>query len=822
MKLPASLAPCVLVVGALTLLPSPSLADELHAARSQPMREISHSVELRIADGVAVYEVRRTFANNGTATDEARLAIDLPQGAAVTGMRIRASDRWYDADLLEREEAARRYEELTSMGPWAPKDPALLQWVWPDRMRLQIFPVLAGRTSTVEYTLTAPLHYSNGRYHLSYPRFEAIADGSLPLAEPVLRVDPGYGDATTAIFVDGQRIAPQTPVVLGIPPTPPWVGEGAPDPWVGYAWSELSVADAGEVVRASVAVRIDHTYRGDLTLELVTPTGEHLEIADPTGSENDIDETFSVELPEGCSSQGSWHLVVADHAGLDVGTIEAWSLELVPASAPDAPEAQPRSAVAAADVPVFIPDAPQREGEAGVATISLAPRPIDDAEAHLGRVVVDPETELHRFEIAVAPELGEIPRKPSVVFVLDASKSGDLDWQLDVAAAYLTHVPDASVEVVAFRRAATRVFDEFVSAEGFADAIADARAQGELELGNGSALEDGLQVAGRALRGRKGTQRVVVLSDALMRSRFELSDALDAIEGGLGQATLHLVIPGTGSGYDDVSFERRDGHDLASIPARTGGVLYELDGGVPSELKLLAAAALPLVRPVSIDAVRVRGYAELDEPDIPEVLAEGQAFVHTARLARAPKELTIDGKIWNRRFRQVVRADRGFSRSTAAFVFSEDEFDGLSDEQMMTVAMFGEAVSPVTSYLAVEPGVRPSYDGFEDLGLVGVGGGGGGAGYGGIGLGTVGQLGHAFTIDELIAEGVDACVDAHQPDPDWSVVLEVETTHDEVVDVRATAGVGGDMRRCVIEAAWALNLTWNFDDERESYVVRLG
>src|SRR6185503_18296968 len=125
--------------------------DELRSSLEQPLVEVSHAVDIRIADGVATYKVRRQFANKGTTADEAGLAIDLPSGAAATGLRIRARDRWYDGELMEREKAAALYQELTGLGAWAPKDPALLQWVWADKLHLQVFPILAGEVSTVEY-----------------------------------------------------------------------------------------------------------------------------------------------------------------------------------------------------------------------------------------------------------------------------------------------------------------------------------------------------------------------------------------------------------------------------------------------------------------------------------------------------------------------------------------------------------------------------------------------------------------------------------------------------------------------------------------------
>lgn len=91
--------------------------------------------------------------------------------------------------------------------------------------------------------------------------------------------------------------------------------------------------------------------------------------------------------------------------------------------------------------------------------------------------------------------------------------------------------------------------------------------------------------------------------------------------------------------------------------------------------------------------------------------------------------------IWGDKFRRVVTSDVAFSKAAAAWVFSEDDHHDLSREEMLTVAKLGRAVSPVTSYLATEPGVRPSVIGLEE-GLVGTG-----SGFGMGGLGTSGKGG---------------------------------------------------------------------------------
>src|SRR4030095_10793746 len=107
------LAVVAVVLWVLTALPSPAAADSLRSTLGPPLREVSHSVDITVERGIATYKVRRVFANPGSVADEAGLAIDLPYGAAATGLRIRARDRWYDAILMEREQAAALYQELT-------------------------------------------------------------------------------------------------------------------------------------------------------------------------------------------------------------------------------------------------------------------------------------------------------------------------------------------------------------------------------------------------------------------------------------------------------------------------------------------------------------------------------------------------------------------------------------------------------------------------------------------------------------------------------------------------------------------------------------
>ncbi|HEV8320218.1 MAG TPA: proprotein convertase P-domain-containing protein [Myxococcota bacterium] len=835
-----ALAPALAFAG---LAPRPARADTLDSTLGQPLIEISHSVDVSLKDGVATYVVRRTIANAGTLYEEASLDIDLPYGAAVTGLRIRAHDRWYDGELMEAEKAAKLYEQLTGLGPHAPRDPALLEWVWPDKVHLYVFPVTPGGTSTVEYTLTAPTRYRGGRYVVSYPRSAAgssagagtgagadrdadagATPGAGELATPVLRVHPDGGDATTLVLVDGRRAAPDTPLVLDPPAPPPWFGEGAPDRDAGYATSALVVADvAGEVASARVKLAIHHTYRADLRVELVTPAGKHVVLRDREGGgESDVAGTFPVKLPAGTAAAGTWRLVVSDHAGLDVGTLDEWSLAL------SAKKGAGDRVFAAVDTPVFLPDAPEEAGDGALALVEVAPPPIDVLAARLGRVVAAPDKTYLRLELDAAPQLKPLPKALSVVFAVDASWSEEergIDAQLAVARAFLTHVPDATFEVVLFRRHAARMMGSFAGAGAFDASVEAARAAGKLAPGNGSALEEGLRAAAAALAGRKGPRRIVFLTDALQRRAFREADARAALAGLPAGTVVHAAIPRLDEA-DEPTTERDDAHALAPVARAHGGILVHVGGLPAKEGKRLAAAVLELVRPIRIDHFRIEGF-DPTTPDgvgslVPDVIAEGTGHRAVLRLgAAAPAKLVLRGELWSAPFVRTIAAGDAFSRATAGFVFSEDRFDGLTHDEMMKVAFYGRAVSPVTSYLAVEPGTRPSHVGIM-RGL-----GGSGSGYGG-GAGLLGGYGRSGVappaLKSLLAGAAAACVAAHPPAAGWSVVLDVETTYHEVVDVRVAAaggarGTPAALTACLVEAAWAVTLPSSYVAERDDHRV---
>lgn len=806
------MARALVVAGLLLSTTTPGIADVLRATREQPMFEAAHTVDIKIADGVATYTVRRTFSNPGTVADQVELELGLPYGAAATGLRIRANDRWYDGVLMEREAAAALYKEMTGFGQHAPKDPALLAWMWADKLSLQVFPVMPHSVSTVEYTLTAPTRYEGGRYYVSYPRTTVAepSDGErsteLALSMPIVTVHPSWGDHRVAILVDGRRIARDTPIILMPPVRQSWEDTLEIDAHASYVSSAIEIKPEARTQKAyataTVELELPHTYKSDLRVELLTPKGDVLSVHGGTGGgANDLRGSFKLPVPANTPAAGTWRLIVSDHAALDTGTLDHWSITFG--------EGKELTTAKSADTPLFVPDAPESASEGGVATISIAPPAFTTWLPRLGRAVASDAHVFGRLEIDVAPQLVPTPKNPQVVFVVDTSYSigeAGVAAQLDLMRAYLTHVPDADVEIVTYRRRAQRAFGRFVSSADFPDAFAVARSRGVFALGNGSALDEGARLATTALADRKGPRRIVLATDELTRSALSHIEAQAAFAKLSAETVVHVIVPQLD--HDDrPSLTRKDTAVFAPLATRHHGIYVEFSGFPAKTIKSLVPAALELVRPTRIEFASAPGFT-LES----SVLEEGDGVRLMIDGAKAPTKVVLTGKLWSDPIRKEVTVGTPFSMQTAAFVFGADMHQDLSPAAQMKLAMFGRAVSPVTSYVAYEPGVRPSPIGLL-YGTIGHGSGtGAGYGYGG----GMGSLRHKVDFRTLIESA--SCVASVRPTAAWEVVLQIETTKDEIVDIAVAAP--SPMATCLAEIGWALRLDpASFPDERERYTA---
>jgi serine protease len=93
--------------------------------------------------------------------------------------------------------------------------------------------------------------------------------------------------------------------------------------------STLTVPDALSLLATSVKVDITHTYIGDLEVSLVAPSGSTVVLHNRSGgSVDNLHQTYTPTTFNGQGSAGTWTLKVRDLAGIDVGTLDNWTLTL--------------------------------------------------------------------------------------------------------------------------------------------------------------------------------------------------------------------------------------------------------------------------------------------------------------------------------------------------------------------------------------------------------------------------------------------------------------------------------------------------------------
>ncbi|MBC7988533.1 MAG: proprotein convertase P-domain-containing protein [Luteimonas sp.] len=85
---------------------------------------------------------------------------------------------------------------------------------------------------------------------------------------------------------------------------------------------------SGTTRTAYVSVRLVHTWRGDLSVDLVAPSGRVIRLRNRAGgSADDLVASYKIILRPAESRSGTWTLRVTDSANGDVGIIDRWTVK---------------------------------------------------------------------------------------------------------------------------------------------------------------------------------------------------------------------------------------------------------------------------------------------------------------------------------------------------------------------------------------------------------------------------------------------------------------------------------------------------------------
>jgi Zn-dependent metalloprotease len=104
---------------------------------------------------------------------------------------------------------------------------------------------------------------------------------------------------------------------------------GAPIEDLKTTTSTIELGDDASIEKLSLDLDIDHTWRGDLTVTVTSPSGKTVTLSDHQGgSKDDIKESFDLSKAfAGESTKGTWTLSVTDNYRRDTGTLNSWSLK---------------------------------------------------------------------------------------------------------------------------------------------------------------------------------------------------------------------------------------------------------------------------------------------------------------------------------------------------------------------------------------------------------------------------------------------------------------------------------------------------------------
>ncbi|QDG51186.1 hypothetical protein FIV42_10680 [Persicimonas caeni] len=126
-----------------------------------------------------------------------------------------------------------------------------------------------------------------------------------------------------------------------------------PDNDPNGATSTITVAEREVISGLKLDLEVEHTYRGDLVVELrhdgTTVLVYNGQDASPAWEDNVSLSAEQILGFEGMNTEGEWELVVSDNARIDTGTIEGWTLEFDVATDAPFPDPEPQPEPVAGD-----------------------------------------------------------------------------------------------------------------------------------------------------------------------------------------------------------------------------------------------------------------------------------------------------------------------------------------------------------------------------------------------------------------------------------------------------------------------------------------
>lgn len=130
-----------------------------------PLEVSFHRVEARIRDQVATTSVDQEFVNPNDAQLEGTYLFPIPAGARLDKFSMEVNGQPMDAELLAADQARSIYEDIVRRH----RDPALLEYVGRDLLKVRIFPIEPRGRKRVKLSYTQLLKADGGLVNYVYP-----------------------------------------------------------------------------------------------------------------------------------------------------------------------------------------------------------------------------------------------------------------------------------------------------------------------------------------------------------------------------------------------------------------------------------------------------------------------------------------------------------------------------------------------------------------------------------------------------------------------------------------------------------------------------
>ena len=133
--------------------------------RFTPLEIRSVKATATIKDKVAQTKIEQEFYNPNPRRLEGTFVLPLPKGAHMEKFRMEVNGKMTEAELLTADKARGIYEEIVRKA----KDPALLEYVGRDLIKVRIFPIEPNSTKKIEVSYTQILESDAGLVEYSLP-----------------------------------------------------------------------------------------------------------------------------------------------------------------------------------------------------------------------------------------------------------------------------------------------------------------------------------------------------------------------------------------------------------------------------------------------------------------------------------------------------------------------------------------------------------------------------------------------------------------------------------------------------------------------------